>query len=263
MASSGSGYDFSASTFSPDGRIFQVEYASKAVDQSSCIMGVQCTDGVVLACAKTIPHKMVVSSTGSYKRIHHISERAGMTSTGFLPDARVLVARAMDEATDYEEQFGVSVPPKVLSNRLGQYVHYFTLHGALRPFGSSAILGAYNEDTQQAELYMVEPNGTAFGYYGVATGQHKQAAKTELEKLNLHRESVDSKTAVRELTKILLQLHDKETKPVELEMSWLTKENNFQHVGVPKQILQDAKVWAQEQLEEEESDDDEEEEMEE
>ena len=263
MASSGSGYDFSASTFSPDGRIFQVEYATKAVDQANSVIAVQCKDGVVLATCKPIQHKMVVATTGSYKRIHHIHYKAGAVSTGFLPDARVLVARAMDEAADYEEQFGIHIPPNVLADRLGSYVHYFTLHGALRPFGASAVLGAYDEDTEQAKLYMVEPNGAAYAYYGVATGKHKQAAKTELEKLNLHRDPIDCKSAVQQLCKILLLLHDKETKPLELEMSWLTQANDYKHEGVPKDIIEAGKEWAKEQLKEEESDDEEEEGMEE
>jgi len=263
MASSGSGYDLSASTFSPDGRIFQIEYASKAVENAGTVIGIQCQDGgVVLGASKPILHKMIVPSTASYKRIHTLDLHAGCASTGFLPDARVLVQRGMDECADYQESYGTKIPPHVLADRLGAYVHYFTLHGALRPFGASSIIGAYDAELQKTKLYMVEPNGVAYSYYGVATGKGKQAAKTELEKLNLHKDdcAVTTSDAVRHICKILTMLHkeskDNEGKPLEIEISWICKESEYQHVGVPKDIIAEARTWAAEQLEAEEEDDD-------
>jgi 20S proteasome subunit alpha 7 len=263
MASSGSGYDLSASTFSPDGRIFQVEYASKAVENAGLVIGIKASDGVVLGVSKPVMHKMIVASTGSYKRIHNVATHAGIASTGFLPDARVLVSRAIDEAVDYYNQFGIKVPPKVLADRLGYYVHYFTLHGALRPFGASCLMGAYDEDTKNCELYMVEPNGAAYSYFGVATGKGRQAAKTELEKLNLHKEPCSSADAVKHIAKILTMLHqenkDNEGKALEVEISWICEETGWKHAGVPKDTIAAAVTWAKEQMEE----DDEEEGMEE
>jgi 20S proteasome subunit alpha 7 len=274
MASSGSGYDLSASTFSPDGRIFQVEYASKAVENAGTVIGIKTSDnGVVLGVSKPLMHKMVVASTASYKRIHNVDTRAGMASTGFLPDARVLVSRAIDEAKDYKEMYGHAIPPKVLADRLGSYVHYFTLHGALRPFGASCVLGAYNPDDQTCSLYMVEPNGAAFSYYGVATGKGKQAAKTELEKLSLHKQAgsdgssgtgggVTTDEAVKHIAKILTLLHaenkDNEGKKLEIELSWICAASNWKHVGVPKTIIAAAMTWAKEQLEADDDEDDEE-----
>jgi 20S proteasome subunit alpha 7 len=264
MASSGSGYDLSSSTFSPDGRLFQVEYATKAVEQAGTVIGIACQDGaVVLGVSKPILHKMVVPTTGSYKRIHHVHERAGVASTGFLPDARVLVSRAMDEASDWKAQYGTSIPPDTLAARLGSYVHYFTLHGALRPFGAAAVLASYDEEEKAACLHLVEPSGNSHAYFGVAVGKGKQAAKTELEKLNLHKTKLSPTQAVQEICKILILLHQENkesSKPLELEVSWLTKENDFRHVGVPLEMIQQAKEWAQTQLEQEESDAEEEEE---
>merc|ERR1712087_1023261 len=100
MASSGSGYDLSAATFSPDGRIFQVEYAGKAVENAGTVLGLHASDGVVLGVAKPLYHKMIVPTTASYKRIHTVDVHAGVATTGFLPDARVLVGRAQEEAAD-------------------------------------------------------------------------------------------------------------------------------------------------------------------
>lgn len=274
MASSGSGYDLSASTFSPDGRIFQVEYATKAVSNAGTCLGIHANNGIVMGVAKPLVHKMIVPTTASYKRIHTIDTHVGVSSTGFLPDARVLVTRAMEEASDYKEHYGCPIAPHVLADRLGYYVHYFTLHGYLRPFGASCVLGGYDTEMKQYGLYMIEPNGAAYQYYGVACGKGKQVAKTELEKLNLHKQqqsggtdestTMDVKQAVKEITKILMLLHqdnkDNDGKPMELELSWICEESKFNHVNVPKDIINEAKTWATEQLEEEDDDDDDDEE---
>lgn len=258
MASSGAGYDLSASTFSPDGRIFQVEYASKAVENAGTVIGIKASDGIVLGVSKPILHKMVVPSTCSYKRIHSVDVHVGVASTGFLPDSRVLVARAIDEAADWIEQYGVKIPPKVLADRLGNYVHQFTLRGWLRPFGAACVFGAYDQDVKEFSLHMVEPNGAASSYYGVATGKGKQAAKTELEKLNLHKEPCTSEEAVKQIAKILTMLHqenkDNEGKPLEMELSWICEASNYKHAGVPKDKIAEVTAWVAEQLEEEEDD---------
>jgi len=270
MASSGSGYDLSASTFSPDGRIFQVEYAGKAVENAGTVLGIHAQGGVVLGVAKPLYHKMIVPTTGSYKRIHNIDEHAGVASTGFLPDARVVVGRAQEESSDWYSNFGSKIPPHVLADRLGSYVHYFTLHGALRPFGATCVLAGYDADTKECGLYMVEPNGAAYQYFGVATGKGKQVAKTELEKFGLHKEpEMTVPDAVRQIAKILTLLHrenkDLEGKPMELEMSWICEDSKWTHKSVPKDMVKAAKEWAKEQLdaEDEEDDDEEEEAMEE
>ena len=262
MASSGSGYDLSASTFSPDGRIFQVEYATKAVENAGTVLGIKASNGVVLGCAKPIHHKMVVATSGSYKRIHTCDTHVGVASTGFLPDARVLVQRSVEEAADWQEQYGGKIPPHVLGERLGSYVHYFTLHGALRPFGAAAVLAGYDEDTKDCSLHLLEPNGAPYKFFGVATGKGKQAAKTELEKLNLHKTPVPVDEAVKQILRILHLLHQeqKDAKPIEVEVSWICEASGWKHQAVPKDILKASEEWAKEQLEEEEEDDEDEDE---
>lgn len=262
MASSGSGYDLSSATFSPDGRIFQVEYANKAVENAGTILGIHASDGVVLGVLKPLVHKMVVPTTASYKRIHTLDHHVGVATTGFTPDARVLVGRAQEECSSWQEQYGTKIPPHVLMERMGQYAHYFTLHGALRPFGASVLLAGYDAETQDCSLHLLEPSGASYQFYGVATGKGKQVAKTELEKLNLHKEPKLTLTeAVQHVAKILTLLHqeNKETdgKPMALELSWICQASKWRHQPVPQEVVKAAEQWAAEQLEE---DDDEEEE---
>jgi len=101
MASSGSGYDLSSSTFSPDGRIFQVEYACKAVENGGTALGIRCRDGVVLCVEKPLLNKMLYP--GSTRRIHTVDTYCGLVITGFVSDGRQIVNRARDEASNYQE----------------------------------------------------------------------------------------------------------------------------------------------------------------
>jgi 20S proteasome subunit alpha 7 len=105
---------------------------------------------------------------------------------------------------------------------------------------------------------MLEPNGAPYKYYGVATGKGKQAAKTELEKLNLQKNPITVDEAVKQILRILylLQQEQKDAKPIEIEVSWICEASGWTHQGVPKDLLKAAEEWAKEQLEEEEEEED-------
>jgi len=267
MASSGSGYDLSSSTFSPDGRIFQVEYASKAVENAGTALGLKCKNGVVLAVEKPILNKMLLSN--SNRRIHTVDTYSGVAMTGFVSDGRQIISRAREEASNYQETYGTKIPPTVLADRLAAYVHYFTLHGALRPFGATSLIASYDPETKQHSLHMVEPSGLTHEYFGCAAGKGRQPAKTEMEKLALNKpdseENIDVKEGVKQLARMIHLLHDEsKDKPFELEMSWICEESGWEHKGVPKDLIAESVEWAKKDIEEEEDDDDEEdEEMEE
>jgi 20S proteasome subunit alpha 7 len=264
MASSGSGYDLSSSTFSPDGRIFQVEYASKAVENAGTALGLKCSNGVVLCVEKPLLNRMLLPS--SSRRIHTIDSHSGVAITGFVSDGRQIVNRAREECSNYEETYGTKIPSKVLGERLASYVHYFTLHGSLRPFGTSALVASYDPETKQHSLQMVEPSGVAYTYYGCAAGKGRQPARTELEKLDVHKPetSIDVREGVKQLARIIHLLHEEgKDKPFELEMSWVCEESNWEHKGVPRDYIKEAVEWAKKDIEEEEEfESDEDEEME-
>ncbi|CAB1331172.1 unnamed protein product [Coregonus sp. 'balchen'] len=86
-----------------------------------------------------------------------------------------------------------------LSERVAMYVHAYTLYSAVRPFGCSFILGSYDQD-DGPQLYMVDPSGISYGYWGCAIGKAKQAAKTEIEKLQM--KDMTCRELVKEVAKI-------------------------------------------------------------
>lgn len=266
MASSGSGYDLSSSTFSPDGRIFQVEYASKAVESAGTALGLKCRNGVVLCVEKPLLNKMLLPN--SNRRIHTIDTHSGIAMTGFVSDGRQMINRGREECSSYEETYGTKIPTKVLGDRLASYVHYFTLHGSLRPFGTAALIASYDPETKDHALQMIEPSGVSYQYYACAAGKGRQPARTELEKLNINKpdeaENIDVKEGVKQLARIIHLLHEEgKDKPFELEMSWLCEESGWEHKGVPRDFIKEAVEWAKKDIQEaQEYESDEDEDME-
>jgi len=96
MSSTGAGYDYSCGTYSPDGKIFQVDYAQKAVENSGTAVGLKCRDGVVVAVGKSQVSKMLVA--GSNRRTFGVDAHVGIAVTGFAADGRQIVNRAREEA---------------------------------------------------------------------------------------------------------------------------------------------------------------------
>jgi len=241
MSSTGAGYDYSCGTYSPDGRIFQVEYAQKAVENSGTAIGIQCSDGIVLAVEKPMLSKMLVA--GSNRRIFGIDSHAGIAVTGFTADGRQLVHRAREEAQSYRETYGHRIVPSVLANRISLFVHFYTTHGSLRPFGSTALVAAYDEEEKKASLYMIEPSGLSFKYFGCAAGKGAQAAKTELEKV-MNRASengITCREAVKQVAAIMHTIRDtSKDKPFELEIGWLCEETQWKHALVPSELVDEA-----------------------
>jgi 20S proteasome subunit alpha 7 len=132
-------------------------------------------------------------------------------------------------------------------------VHYFTLHGYLRPFGATAIIAAYDTRKKQCQLSMVEPSGQAYRYKACATGKGKAAAKTEIEKHKIF--EMTCREAIPYLVKILHMLGD-ETKDRELELCWLCEETGYTNKMVPAEIKESALAWAIQKLAEDDDGDD-------
>lgn len=242
MSGIGTGYDLSVGTFSPDGRIFQTDYAQKAIDGSGTAIGIRCKDGVVLGVEKTIISKML--EEGSNKRTYPVDRHAGVAIAGLPADGRQVVNRALAEARNYKSTYGDIVPGHVLCDRVASFVHVFNLYWYVRPFGTAMLLATFDKDGPQ--LYLIEPSGTAHRYFGTAVGKGRQAAKTEIERLKL--DELTCEQGVMEVAKILLSVHDEE-KPVELEMAWISEATGKVFQRVPADILAAAEKAAKQALE--------------
>lgn len=253
MAGTGSGYDLSVTTFSPDGRVFQVEYANKAVETGGTSLAICCKDGVIFGVENFQVSKMLVGGTN--RRTMAVHRRAGMAVAGMLPDGRQIVSRAQQEAKSYLNAYCEEMPPSMLADRLGMFMHAYTLYWSVRPFGCSVLMGCVDKDTKEPSLYSVEPSGVAFKWQGTAFGKGKQAAKTEIEKLLATgdgRGGVTCEDALPHVARILHKIHDEKDRPFELEVAWICPFSNYEFASVPKDKLKEAEAEAKRLIEAEE-----------
>ncbi|KHN78091.1 Proteasome subunit alpha type-3 [Toxocara canis] len=245
MSSIGTGYDLAAATFSPDGRIFQVEYAQKAVDNGGTMIALKGRDGVVTAVDKLIPSKLYVANANP--RMANAGENVGVALAGVYPDCRALLDYAVGEALKYLRDYRTPMPIKKLAEQLAEYVHIFTL-GISRPFGASVFLTAWDKKNG-SKLFLIEPSGLCYEYKAWAIGKHRQAAKTEIEKLKL--DDLTMEQLVREAARIILTVRDEaKDKNLQIEMGWVGESTNGKHHTVPPEIVKEAESWAKAKLEE-------------
>jgi len=255
MAGSGAGYDLSVTTYTPDGRVYQVEYAQKKVDLSGTALAICFKDGVLFATEKLLVSKMLVPGTN--KRTYPVHRRAGMVLAGLVADGRQLVARGREEATNYKNAYAEEMPPHMLAERLGLFVHAYTLYWSIRPFGSSVLLGSVDPDTKKPSLFSIEPSGLVFKYKGQALGKGRQVAKTEIEKLLASEggSELSCKDALKNVAKILHKVHDEKDTNFELECAWICADSDYKFAPVPTALVAEAEEKAKKELEDEDQDD--------
>jgi len=253
MSSIGTGYDLSASQFSPDGRVFQIEYAEKAVENSGTAVGIRGKDGVVFAVEKIVTSKLY--EKGANRRIFNIDTHVGMAAAGLIADARSLADIARDEASSYRSDYGSPISLPYLCQRTSVYMHAYTLYSSIRPFGANIILGSWNKE-DGAQMYSMGPNGVGEGHWGCAAGKAKSNAKTELEKLKM--KDMTCAELIKEAARIIYMVHDEvKDKMFELELSWVGEFSNGVHQRVPNDIHAEAEKFAKSALEEDSDSDDE------
>jgi len=252
-----SGYDLFTTTWSPDGRVFQVEYAQKHVDSGSLSLALCCSDGILLANEIKIVHDSVKYPSPTFNVIHAIDENVFMSFCGSRPDGLCLVDRARTEAANWKFQFGTTINAEILSNRLALYVNQFTEYLYLRPFGASFYIGSY-DPKNGCQLYSLNPAGEVAGWNACAQGKSKQQARTSLEKLDFS--TVTVKEGIRHLIKIILKenMEDANTSKIKIQVSYISNDSP-KMATVPYAEMQQLEEEINQELEDEDDDGDEDE----
>lgn len=173
------GYDRAITVFSPDGRILQVEYAKKAIESGSLILGVTCKDSVILA-ADTHRFDPLISAN-SLSKVNKVNNSVIMTPAGYIGDARVLLKKARLKAQEHKLTYNEELSAEELVKFISDICQSFTQYGGIRPFGVSFLVGGINKKGPQ--LYMTEPAGIYFQYNAKAVGSTAIEANKLLEKL--------------------------------------------------------------------------------
>ena len=171
MQPSGRGYDHGVSTFSPDGRLYQVEYARESVKRGTTTVGLKFRDGVVLIVDKRISSKLVIID--SIEKMYQIDDHIGFTTSGLVADARQLVDRARVQCQVNRMTYGDPVPVTTLVKKMCDYMQSFTQYGGARPFGTALLISAV--DGYRVHLFETDPSGAYPSYHPAATGRGRSA----------------------------------------------------------------------------------------
>jgi len=173
-----SGAEFSLTTFSPSGKLVQIEYALNAVAAGKTSLGIKATNGVVIVSEKKVPSALV--DAASVEKINSLTSNIGTVYSGMGPDNRVLVGKGRKSAQQYWLQYKETIPVQQLTHELAAVMQEFTQRGGVRPFGVSLLVAGFDDEGPQ--LYQVDPSGSYWAWKAASIGKNMVNARTFLEK---------------------------------------------------------------------------------
>ena len=168
-------YDRGTSLFSPDGRIYQVEYAREAVSRGAPSVGVRTTEGVALAAQSQAGSSLMVSE--SIEKLHKLDDHLGTTNAGHVADARQLIDFARRMAQGNRLRFGEPVGVETLAKYVTDHIQENTQRGGTRPYGAALLIGGIDNGTPR--LFGADPSGTPREWKATAIG----GARSEIQEL--------------------------------------------------------------------------------
>jgi proteasome alpha subunit len=169
-------YDRAITVFSPDGRLFQVEYAMELVNRGATIMGIQCAEGVVLGSEENI--EPLEEAEYSWK-IFKVDEHVGAAIVGLSSDARILIDQARIYAQSNKLTYDEPMDVEVVTKRICDIQQMYTQHAGVRPFGVSIIFGGV--DKTGSHVFGTHPSGTYRGYKATALGAGRETVLAVLK----------------------------------------------------------------------------------
>jgi proteasome alpha subunit len=159
-------YDRAITVFSPDGRLFQVEYAREAVKRGTTTVGLKFKEGAILIIDKRITSPLIEPS--SIEKIFKIDEYIGCATSGLVADARVLVDRARVEAQINKITYDERIPVDVLVKKICDFKQNYTQYGGVRPFGTALLIAGV--DDKGVHLFETDPSGAMMSYKAGSIG---------------------------------------------------------------------------------------------
>ena len=170
-------YDRAITIFSPEGRLYQVEYALELVKRGAPIVGISSKEGVVLA-ANVTPESRL-EDTKYFHKIYQLDEHVGAAIAGLMSDARVLIGQSRVYCQSNRLLYDEPVDIEILTRRIGDQSQVYTQHAGVRPFGVSMIIAGV--DKTGSRVFSADPSGSYRGYRATAVGRKSEEANKVLE----------------------------------------------------------------------------------
>mmetsp|Transcript_8710 Transcript_8710/g.25089 ORF Transcript_8710/g.25089 Transcript_8710/m.25089 type:complete len:247 (-) Transcript_8710:71-811(-) len=231
---SGSGYDRHITIFSPEGRLFQVEYAFKAVKSAGFTsIAVRGKDSVCMVTQKKVPDKLIDPT--SLTHMFPITKQVGMLVTGIMTDAKSLVQKARQTASEFKFKYGYEIPVDFLARRMADQAQVYTQHAYMRPMGVVSILCAIDEEYGPM-LYKVDPAGYFVGYKATSAGTKDQEATNFLEKKLKNNPQFSFDECVQTAISALQGVLSEDFKASEIEVAVVSDDNRSFRVLTNEQV---------------------------
>jgi proteasome alpha subunit len=222
-------YDRAITVFSPDGRLFQVEYAMELVNRGATIMGIQCAEGVVLGSEENI--EPLEEAEYSWK-IFKVDEHVGAAIVGLSSDARVLIDQARIYAQSNKLTYDEPIDVEVVTKRICDIQQMYTQHAGVRPFGVSLIFGGV--DKTGSHVFGTHPSGTYRGYKATALGAGRETVLAILK--DEYRENLSLEENTKLIVKCLIKALEARQLPPRIKIAVIPTETK------QLQMLTDEKV---------------------
>jgi len=210
------GFDTHITVFSPEGRLYQVEYSFAAVKGSGfTTVALRGDDSVVCVTQKKLPDKLMDKSYTTH--LYNISANIGAVTTGLSADARALVYRAREIASKFADKNGFEIPVHYLALKCANVGQIYTQHAYMRPLAVNIIFLAM-DDEKGPSLFQVDPAGYYAGYKGCASGAKEAEALNALEKIVKKKTSLPESETIQQAILCLQTVMGMDFKDTDIEV---------------------------------------------
>ncbi len=207
-------YDRAITVFSPDGRLFQVEYAKEAVKRGSTAIGLVGKDAVVLLAFKSGHSRLVLND--SLKKIFPIDDHIMVTASGLIADARRLVDAARMECQKHKLTYGEPATVESIAKEVCDLLQVYTQYGGIRPFGVSLLISGVDDSPK---IFEAEPSGAMTGFLADSIGTGKKTVDEFLEKS--YKPGMDLEAVIELGIEALKKTSEKKLLPDNVEVSYV------------------------------------------
>jgi len=212
------GYDRTATMFTPEGHLLQVEYAEKAVRLGSASIGMTCTDGVFILADKRNDDKLIVPKSAN--KIYEIDSHIIGSVAGIVSDARVLIDRAQLVAQQHRITYDSAIETELIIKEISNLKQQFTQYGGARPFGVSIMIAGVNSD--KIQLYSSDITGNYFEYYANAIGENDSKIREKLKEK--YKKDLNLKKGIKTALEIFKEIQGQKFDISRFELAYIEKD---------------------------------------
>ena len=214
------GYDMTPTMYSPDGRIYQVEYAIETVKRGTLAVGICTKEGIILAVEEK---PRTLQTANITQKIFRVDQHIGIAAAGYIPDARVQVDNARFFSQGNKMTYDESVEVATVAKHLADQSHQFTQYSGVRPNGVALIIAGV--DQKGESIYVTDPSGTYVQYAAIAIGAGSDDVNEFLEKYYNTDMSLDEAAS---LAVAAINLKDDQKDEIKnVKMAKITSETKF------------------------------------